>query len=329
MEIDAASSATAAQPLRQPLARLGPSPRPSIAQIADAGNIAEHQTVARGHQDSTAFPLGSHTSAWLSPINTDPCFSRRTSMRDAALDMLQSTLAAQSYQSMYGNSPGQSEQQETQPLPSFNFRPIAPKLSTPPSAMLEQLSDQSAIEGQSQQEVQHTSTSNFREIAPKPIVSASATIEQISNQPAIEGEPQRSIAFHSPNPIVYGSKDSQKIYKTLPGTADPGPGYDRAAFSFRKGVGYICITCARVCSKPREHRTLQGGAGCVDFSSTQPWRDLAGEGMQILQGQAEEEQRPTSNLGAQGEASEGTQDRSRRSKGKEPVRNENVNPWAK
>jgi hypothetical protein len=320
MEVDAAESV--AQPLRQPLARLGPSPRPSNAQILGAGAITEHRPEARRHQDSTVIALGSPPWVLSPSSNTDPRFTRRTSMQDAAFDVLQTTLAAQSYQSMYRDSSTQSERQKPQDLPLFSFRAIAPKSRTPSIAAFEEPSEHSAIEEQTQQEGQDASTLNFRPIAPKPIASANSTIEQPSDHTAVGELSQRPIAYHSPNQIVYGSKDSQKVYQTLPGTADPGAGFDRAAFSFRKGVGYICITCARVCPKPSEHRTLQGGAGCVDFSSVQPWRGLTGEGMQILQGQAEEEQRATSNLGAQDEATEAP----RRSKGKGPVRAENVNP---
>jgi hypothetical protein len=114
-------------------------------------------------------------------------------------------------------------------------------------------------------------------------------------------------------------------------SANVGADVNKAGFSFRKYVGYICITCGRVCPKPGEHRTLRGGAGCVDFSpeytSMQPWRELGGEGMRVCQGQTQEERRGGAEvISEMGEApSQELAGEQRGWKGKDPLRSENFN----
>lgn len=166
--------------------------------------------------------------------------------------------------------------------------------------------------------------------------------DETSAEPSNEDRQKRPIAFHSPNPLVYGSKDSKKIYHSHESAGDTDPGLGTASFSFRKDIGYVCVVCSRVCPKPSEHRTLQGGAGCVDFSleykSMHSWRELEGEGMQIHRDQAEEEKRDPVEATLASQAPQATTPEADRNpllgaggerrlgKGKEPVREENENP---
>ena len=255
MNIREASDAP--QTSRQPLARLGPSPRASVAPTQVGGQASNVPIQARGHQDSTVFPLEIPQTAhlppfaWTSPIvGPDP--GRRISMRDAALDVIQSTYPPPLNQLPYGVSPTRTNpNQSLQRYPSFSFVPIAPKPPkerTPPA------------------------------------------------QPPIQQEaPPQVRAQVPPNPIVYGKGDDKTVYRVREPYGEEATVFDKGGFSFRKDVGYVCIVCGRVCPKPSEHRTLEGGAGCIDFSaeyrSMQPWRKLRGEGMQVCQGIKEEEER--------------------------------------
>lgn len=261
MTMDMGDNLGAPNTARQPLARLGPSPRASVAPSSSAGLIigSQAQNSGRGHQDSTIVALESPSAAGLPPLpplpwsnpTVGPDARRHSSMHDAALDVLQSTYPPPLNQLNYGVSPTQpSPQQQGLWYPSFNFEPAEP----------------------------------------------SQPLEVPGPQPSSHQQTERRpIAYHSPNPIVYGSRDSKKVYHMGEHSGNDGAGVNKAGFSFRKYVGYICIICGRVCPKPGEHRTLGGGAGCVDFSleyrSMQPWRGLGGEGMRVCQGQAQEEQR--------------------------------------
>ena len=237
---------------RQPLARLGPSPRASFAATDFAGNASNASNAPselRGHQDSTVFPLEVPKTAhippltWTSPIvGPDP---RRNSIRDAALDVMQSTYPPPTHQLPYGVSPSQQGyQQQQQRYPSFSF---GPPQQPPPPAQL--------------------------------------PIQQ-------DALPQ-GLARIPPNPLVHGQSD-ETIYRIRKPTGEEGAIFDKGGFVIRKDVGYVCVTCGRICPKPSEHRTRAGGAGCVDFSveyrSMQPWRSFGGEGMQVCQGFAEEEE---------------------------------------
>ena len=285
---------------RQPLARLGPSPRASFAATDFAGNASNASNAPfelRGHQDSTVFPLEVPKTAhippltWTSPIvGPDP---RRTSMRDAALDVMQSTYPTPVNQLPYGISPAQHgfRQQQQQHYPSFSFEPVAasPQQQT---ALPTQLS------------VQQEAPPQVR--APIP-----------------------------PNPIVSGQTD-ETIYRIRKRTGEEGASFDKGGFVIRKDVGYVCVTCGRICPKPSEHRTRAGGAGCVDFSveyrSMQPWRSFGGEGMQVCQGFAEDEeqwymeamaglqQQPQATMR---DAAPAQDAKGQRNKGKAAVRNEN------
>ena len=120
---------------RQPLARLGPSPRASVALSASGRWIAGPQTqiLGRGHQDSTIVGLETPVAAGLAPYTwVDPTVvvpaRRHSSMHDAALDVLQSTYPPPIDYLPYGVSPTQTypQQQETQRYPSFDLEPAEP-----------------------------------------------------------------------------------------------------------------------------------------------------------------------------------------------------------
>jgi hypothetical protein len=151
---------------RQPLARLGPSPRASVAPSPSAGLIVRLHThnTGRGHQDSTIVAMESPAAAGLYPLiwanpTVGPDARRHGSMHNAALDVLQSTYPPPIDQLPYGMWPTQpSPQQQAQCYPSFNFGPAKP---TPP------------LEAPGPQPLPHQQTD------------------------------RRPIAYHSPNPIVW------------------------------------------------------------------------------------------------------------------------------
>jgi hypothetical protein len=219
-------------------------------------------------------------------------------MRDAALDVIQSTYPPPVNQLPYGVSPNRTNpSQWVQRYPKFSFEPIAPK---PPQ---------------------------------EPPPPARPPIQQ-------EAPPQVR-AQVPPNPIVYGRKDDKIVYRVREPYGEEANVFDKGGFSFRKDVGYVCIICGRVCPKPSEHRTLEGGAGCVDFSveyrSMQPWRSLDGEGMKVCQGMKEEVERGNAQVTARfptpqqqpppqtttPDAGSALDVIGQQNKGKAPVRNDN------
>lgn len=49
----------------------------------------------------------------------------------------------------------------------------------------------------------------------------------------------------------------------------------QTGFTYRKGIGYVCVACGRLCPQPGFHHTTGGGGGCVDLGMS--WRDSSGE----------------------------------------------------
>ena len=98
-----------------------------------------------------------------------------------------------------------------------------------------------------------------------------ATQPTLSVPPANSAELEIAPAeFYPPRPLVHGTKDNNTIYQRMSrdSHAGPAPSVGAGGFAFRKGVGYMCVACGRVCHQPGLHQTMSGGRGCFDFSGS-------------------------------------------------------------
>lgn len=296
---------------RLPLARGGPArqmslvsptteaggPRlPSLAQLDSQGQLEF------GRQGSYVGKRSSIFSGWEERLRQNAA-ARRTSMQDAAVDVLQATNPV-AYHSLYETSNAGAPQQQAAPeLPHFNFQetgqqPFAQPAPLPSAAQLEQqaLQDlqQSGLQTP-QQPPQQTyvgkgkakDTSIHPPPAPPPPQQASSASKKKKKSEGartakhVQQAAQRPfLAPAAPNPNTtqaYTGKGKSRALDAVPppirippdssGTGSTCP-FCPGGFVFHHEIGFMCVVCSAMVYAPRNHRTLPDGGGCIELPDT-------------------------------------------------------------